>query len=152
MTERRRTSVWKPSSLDYTISDDREDVDIAATHAFLTESYWSKDIPMDVVERSIQNSHCFTLLDGSKRQVGFARVISDHATFAYVADVYVLEPHRGQGLAGWLMTCIMEHPDLQGLKRWILATRDLHGLYKKFGFDGIAEPEKLMEFRPERGY
>jgi len=96
------------------------------------------------VERSLRNSLCFGLYEG-KSQIGFARVISDFATYAYLADVYVLEKYRGQGLAKWLMECIQQHPELEGLRRWSLVTRDAHGLYEQFGFTPLAKPEGYME-------
>jgi GNAT superfamily N-acetyltransferase len=113
-------------------------------HAFLSRAFWAQEIPREIVARSIEGSLCFGIYKG-KQQVGFARVISDFATYAYLADVYVLEAFRGQGLSKWLMECIMRHPDLQGLRRWALATRDAHGLYSKFGFGPPAYPESLME-------
>lgn len=134
---------------DYTISTDRQRLDIAAIHEFLTQSYWSPGIPVSVVERAIANSICFGLFhDG--RQVGFARVVTDTATFAYLADVYVLDAHRGKGLSKWLMEVIMQHEDLQGLRRFMLATRDAHGLYRQFGFLPLANPSVMMEIvRPD---
>lgn len=129
---------------EFTISTDRAKVDVAAVHAFLTACYWAKGIPRETVERSIRNSLCFGVYQG-QRQVGFARVISDFATFAYLADVYVLEEHRGAGLGKWLMECIVSHPALQGLRRWSLATRDAHGLYAKFGFTPLGASDRWME-------
>jgi GNAT superfamily N-acetyltransferase len=106
-------------------------------------------VPADVVARSIQGSAAFGLYQGSE-QVGFARVITDHATFAYVADVFVLEPHRGRGLARWLMQCILATPELQGLRRWLLVTRDAHAVYSAVGFSPLAGPEGFMEIvRPD---
>lgn len=134
----------KPARGDYVISTDRNDFDIEAIHAFLTRSYWSPGIPIEIVQQGISNSLCFGVLRG-KEQVGFARVITDKTTFAYLSDVYVLEPHRGQGLSKWLMQTILAHPELQGLRRFILATNDAHGLYKQFGFKEPAHPERLME-------
>jgi N-acetylglutamate synthase-like GNAT family acetyltransferase len=128
----------------FLLSTDRSLVDANVVHAFLTEAYWSKGIPRETVERAIRNSLCFAILDGS-RQVGFARVISDFATYAYLADVFVIEEYRGRGLSSWLMECIVAHPDLQGLRRWTLATRDAHGLYAKYGFTPLAAPDRFME-------
>ena len=128
----------------FTISTDPARLDADAIHAFLTRSYWAEGIPKDIVARSIQHSLCFGVYDGVK-QIGLARVISDYATYAYLADVYVLEDYRGQGLGKWLMTCVMSHPDLQGLRRWSLATRDAHGLYRQYGFAELARPERWME-------
>ena len=115
-------------------------------HRFLASSYWAAGIPRDVVDRSIDNALCFSILeDATGAQVGFARVVTDRSTFAYLADVFVLESHRGRGLATWLMEVIRAHPDLQGLRRWMLATRDAHALYRKFGFHEPAHPDRLME-------
>lgn len=117
----------------FTISTDPGRLDVDAVHDFLSRSYWARDIPRDVVARSIAHSLCFGLYEGPL-QVGFARVITDQATYAYLADVYVLEPYRGRGLAKWMLQCILAHPDLQGLRRWSLVTRDAHELYRPFGF------------------
>jgi GNAT superfamily N-acetyltransferase len=127
-----------------TLTTDRERVDVAAVHAWLTSSYWAKDIPLATVRRSIENSLCFTLLEGA-RLIGFARVITDYATFAYVGDVFVLEAWRGRGLSRWLMECMVAHPELQGFRRWSLLTRDAYGLYAKFGFTPLAKPDRWME-------
>jgi len=113
-------------------------------HKVLSESYWAKGIPREIVARSIRNSLCFGVLRGGE-QVGFARVISDYATFAYLADVFIIEDFRGRGLAKFLMQCIVQHPELQGLRRWTLATRDAHGLYAQFGFKPLANPDRFME-------
>jgi len=132
----------------FTVSTDPSCFDVDAVHAYLTRSYWSPGIPIEVVERAIQNSLCFGLFEGAE-QIGFARVITDRATYGYLADVYVLEEYRGRGLSKWLMECICAHPDLQGLRRFALATRDAHGLYKQFGFAELDDPSKHMEiFRP----
>lgn len=118
-------------------------------HGFLTRSYWAAGIPREVVARSLAGSLCFGLYEeasaGAPAQVGFARAITDRATYAYLADVFVLESHRGRGLGVWLMECVMAHPDLQGLRRWSLVTRDAHGLYGKFGFVAPPVPERYME-------
>ncbi|HEY6644293.1 GNAT family N-acetyltransferase [Povalibacter sp.] len=133
----------------YRITTDRSLMDGAAIHAFLTRSYWSSGIPRSIVERAMANSLCFGLLHGSV-QVGFARVITDKATFAYLADVYVLEEHRGKGLSKRLMDAVFSHQDLQGLRRFMLATRDAHGLYRQFGFSELTHPEHLMAvMRPD---
>jgi len=129
---------------EFVISTDARRVNLDSLHAFLTASYWAKGIPRATVQRSVENSLCFGIYRGGD-QVGFARVISDFATYAYLADVYVLEPHRGRGLSKWLMDCIVSHPALQGLRRWTLATRDAHGLYGKFGFTPLAAPARWME-------
>lgn len=129
---------------EYEISTDSELLDITAIHAFLTQSYWSPGIPRSVVERAIGNSLCFGLYRGIE-QVGFARVITDKATFAYLADVFILKSHRGKGLSKWLMQVIKEHKDLQGLRRFMLATKDAHNLYKQFEFRELANPPIMME-------
>jgi GNAT superfamily N-acetyltransferase len=128
----------------FVISTDRDRLDRDAVHGFLTESYWARGISREVVLQSIENSLCFGVY-GDGKQVGFARVISDYATYAYIADVFVLESYRGHGLGKWLMECIMHHPWLQGLRRWSLATMDAHGLYSKFGFTPLKTPERFME-------
>ncbi len=130
---------------EFLISTDEVRLDLDVIHDFLTNCYWAKGIPRDVVQRSIEHSLCFGVYDGSGAQVGFARVVSDFATVAYIGDVFVLESHRGCGLSKWLMECIMQHPALQGLRRWILLTRDAHGLYQQFGFTPVKSPERYME-------
>jgi GNAT superfamily N-acetyltransferase len=128
----------------YEITCDKARFDIEAIHGFLTRSYWSPGVPRTVVERSIANSLCFgVLLEG--QQIGFARVITDKATFAFLADVYVLPEHRGKGLSLRLMEQVIRHPDLQGLRRMMLGTKDAHTLYEKFGFKRLAAPERVME-------
>jgi N-acetylglutamate synthase-like GNAT family acetyltransferase len=123
----------------YEITCDNTRFDIGAIHRFLAQSYWSPGIPLATVVRSIENSPCFgVLIDG--RQIGFARVITDKATFAYLADVYILPEHRGKGLSLRLLERIVQNPDLQGLRRLLLATRDAHSLYEKFGFKPLAAP------------
>jgi GNAT superfamily N-acetyltransferase len=139
---------------EYVISTDPARQDLAAVHAYLTASYWAAGVPRAVVERSVAGSLPFGIFHAPEarreRQVGFARVVTDRATFAYLADVYVLEEHRGRGLARWLMEVITAHPDLQGLRRFLLATRDAHGLYARFGFRPLAEPARYMEIhRPD---
>jgi GNAT superfamily N-acetyltransferase len=130
------------------VTTDASRFDLEAIHGFLTTSYWSPGIPREVVERAIEHSLCFGALDGD-RQVGFARVVSDRATFAYVCDVFVLESLRGRGVGKSLMAAIMAHPDLQGLRRIMLFTRDAHGLYAQYGFGAARYPDRLMEvFNP----
>jgi GNAT superfamily N-acetyltransferase len=129
---------------EYTITTDPARLDLAAIHAYLSRSYWAEGVPLAVVERAILNSLCFGLLRGDE-QVGFARVITDRATFAYLSDVYVLEEHRGKGLSKWLLEVIQGHEDLQGLRRFLLATMDAHGLYAQFGFKPLANPTRMME-------
>jgi GNAT superfamily N-acetyltransferase len=128
----------------YTLSADPARLDLDVIYGFLTNCYWSRGIPREVVARSIENSLCFGVYEGTK-QVGFARVISDFATYAYIGDVFILQSHRGRGLSQWMMECIMNHPKLQKLRRWTLVTRDAHGLYAKFGFTAVAKPESYME-------
>lgn len=126
---------------DYSITTDGEAMDIETIHRYLSEeSYWAKHIPIALVKKSIKHSLCFGVFDGNK-QIGFARVITDQTCFAYLADVFVLPAYRGQGLSKWLMETIHAHPDLQGLRRWMLFTKDAHGLYKQFGWEQI--PEQL---------
>jgi GNAT superfamily N-acetyltransferase len=129
----------------FLISTDRARLDLDVIHGFLTNSYWAKGIPREIVERAIEHSLCFGVYDGSAVQVGFARVISDLATYAYVADVFVLESHRGRGLGKALMESIVQHPALQGLRRWSLSTRDAHTLYAQVGFAALKWPERYME-------
>lgn len=130
---------------DFFISTDRHRLDLDVIHGFLTTSYWSKGIPRERVARSIAHSLCFGVYDGSGTQVGFARVISDFSTYAYVADVFVLESHRRRGLGKALMESIVQHPSLQGLRRWSLSTRDAHTLYARVGFTPLKFPERYME-------
>ena len=130
---------------DLLISTNRERLSLDVIHGFLTSGYWAKGIPREVVARSIEHALCFGIYDGDGAQIGFARVISDFATIAYVGDVFVLETHRGRGLGKWLMQCITEHSALQNLRRWILTTRDAHGLYSQFGFTPVKAPERFME-------
>ncbi len=133
----------------FLISDDPRRIDVAAAHAYLARSYWAPGIPLEVVRRSIENSLCFGAYDEAHggRQAGFARVITDRATFAYIGDVHVLEAYRGRGLSKGLMEAIVAHPDLQNLRRWMLITRDAHGLYRRFGFVPASKPENIMEIR-----
>jgi GNAT superfamily N-acetyltransferase len=129
----------------YLISTNPDRLDATAIHAYLTRSYWATGIPKDVVARSLEQSLCFGLFDASGAQVGLARVVTDAATFAYLCDVYVLEEHRGRGLGKWMIETVCAHPALQGLRRFMLATRDAHGLYRQFGFTPLAHPERIME-------
>jgi GNAT superfamily N-acetyltransferase len=135
---------------EFLISTDPARLDLKVIHGFLTNCYWAKGIPRDVVARSIEHALCFGVYDGSRAQVAFARVISDFATIAYIGDVFVLETFRGRGLGKWLMECITRHPELQNLRRWILTTRDAHGLYSQVGFTPVKAPERFMEMhRPD---
>ena len=130
--------------LAYEVTSDVARLDVRAIHAFLVTSYWSPGVPLSVVQRAVDNSVCFGVLcDGE--QVAFARVVTDKATFGYLADVYVLEAHRGRGLSRKMLEAIKAHPDLQGLRRMLLATRDAHGLYRQYGFRPLAAPDRLME-------
>jgi GNAT superfamily N-acetyltransferase len=128
----------------YLVSTDKRRLDLAVVHGFLTTSYWSAGIPLETVQRAIEHSLAFGVY-ADEQQVGMARVISDYTTFAYVADVFILDAHRGQGLGLWLMECVIAHPHLQGLRRWTLFTRDAHGLYEKVGFKRSEVPGRLME-------
>lgn len=129
---------------EYTISTERNRLDVDVIHGFLVHSYWAAGIPRAVVERSIEHSLPFGVYHGT-RQVGFARVITDYTTFAYIGDVFIIEEYRGRGLSRWLMEVVVQHPELQGLRRWLLFTRDAHGLYEKVGFTPSRTPERLME-------
>jgi GNAT superfamily N-acetyltransferase len=128
----------------YTISAETRAQQVDRIHAYLSRSYWAKDIPLATVARSVANSLCVGVFHAGE-QVGFARVVTDRSTFAYLCDVYVLEDHRGKGLASWMLELIAAHPDLQGLRRFMLATRDAHALYKRHGFTPVKRPESLME-------
>lgn len=128
----------------YRITTDPDALDVAVIHDYLSSSYWATGIPLETVRRSIRHSLCFGLFEGDA-QIGFARVVTDRATYAYLADVFVLEPFRGRGLSKRLMEAVVEHPELQGLRRWTLATRDAHGLYAQYGFKPLAAPERWME-------
>jgi len=137
---------------EFLVSTDPSRLNLDVIHNFLTNCYWAKGVPRDVVARSIEHALCFGVYDGSGAQVGFARVISDFATVAYVGDVFVLDSHRGRGLGKWLMESITQHPALQGLRRWILTTRDAHGLYAQVGFTPVKFPERYMERHDPRVY
>jgi len=128
----------------FTVSTDPARLDLDAIHAFLATAYWCEGIPRETVARALANSLCFGLYEGP-RQIGLARMVTDRATFAYLCDVYVLPELRGKGLGTWLMECVVAHPDLQGLRRISLVTRDAHELYRPFGFAEIKSPERHME-------
>ena len=130
----------------FQVSTDPARLDLDVMHGFLRGAYWSVGIERSVIERAVAGSMNFGLYDG-EGQIGYARVVSDRATFAWMCDVFVLEPYRGRGLGRWLVSCVLGHPDLQGLRRWMLATADAHGLYRPFGFEIPAEPERLMARR-----
>lgn len=133
----------------FTISDDNSRLDIGAICDFLSRAYWAKTRPRDLIERAIEHSINFGVYDGQK-QIGFARVVTDHAIFAYVCDVFIHEEYRGQALGKWLMQNILAHPELQSIRRWCLLTRDAHGLYQQFGFTDLENPRRWMQkFIPE---
>lgn len=133
----------------YSISTDKERLDISYIHGFLSHCYWAENIPVATVRRSIDGSLCFGVYE-TDRQVGFARVITDKATFGYLADVFIDEQYRGRGLSKWLMETIMAHPDLQGFRRFVLATRDAHGLYAQFGFTPLTFTDRWMNiYKPD---
>jgi GNAT superfamily N-acetyltransferase len=136
---------------DLLITDDRSLLDLDVIHGFLKESYWSVDIPRDLLQRAIDNSIPVGLYRAGK-QVGFARVVTDRATFAYLADVFVLESHRGRGLSKQLMRVVMSHPELRSLRRWHLVTRDAHGLYRQFGFSELKDASRHMEIHVRNAY
>jgi GNAT superfamily N-acetyltransferase len=147
--------IYEATKNDFIISTDRSKIDIAFVHNYLcNESYWAKNIPPDIVKKSIEGALCFAVYHQHEqtlpavRQVGFARVITDHATFGYIADVFILEKFRGKGLGKWLMQCIRDHPQLQGFRRWMLATKDAHGLYAQFDFKPLDKPERIMRWCP----
>lgn len=130
---------------EFTIDTQRERLQFDVIYRFLIEeSYWSQNRTREQTERAIKHSLCFGVFEGDQ-QIGFARIVSDMATFAYVGDVFIVEDFRGRGLSKWLMQTIIDHPDLQGLRRWILATRDAHELYRQFGFDELKAPDRWME-------
>lgn len=134
---------------EYTVSTDAARLDLAAVHEALSTSYWSPGLPADVLERAVAGSLCVGLYH-DRAQIGFARVVTDRATFAYLCDVYVLEAYRGRGLGSWMISMIVDLPELQGLRRFVLVTRDAHGLYERFGFKPLARPEGYMEIhRPD---
>lgn len=137
---------------EYIVSTDKDKLDILMIHQFLSqEAYWCLNIPLEIVQRSIDNSVCFGVYRGDE-QVGFARVVTDMATFGYLADVFILPEHRGKGLSKRLMEFIMAYPSLQGLRRIMLVTRDAHGLYKQFGFQPIETPENTMFIKAFTSY
>ena len=129
----------------YTITTDKTKLDFDRLYHYLEyESYWAKGVTVDRLKRAVENSMCFVVLKDNEL-AGFTRVVTDNATFAYICDVFVLEQHRRLGLSKWLMQTVLQHPDLQGLRRWSLATADAHGLYEQFGFVTLSKPERWME-------
>jgi GNAT superfamily N-acetyltransferase len=135
----------------FLISTDKSRLQLEVIHNFLKDSYWAKNIPFAVVQRSVENSLCYGVYDGDQ-QIGFARVITDYAVLAYLADVFILEPYRGRGLSKWLVACMLAHPELQGLRRWLLGTKDAHGLYSQFGFKSLGNPDRFMEIANPNAY
>ncbi len=129
----------------FRISTNNDELDLNVIHQFISTSYWAQGIPKSTLEKAVLNSFCFGVFENSGSQIGFARLITDKATFAYLADVFILESYRGIGLSKWLVKTIVEHPDLQGLRRMVLATRDAHGLYSQYGFKPVENPEILMQ-------
>jgi Acetyltransferase (GNAT) family len=151
--------IYEASKNEFIISTDKSKLNIQCIHHYLcNESYWAKNIPVDTVKKSINGSCCFGLYVNDNKnistitQVGFARVVTDYATFGYLADVFIVEKYRGNGLSKWLMEEIMKHPDLQGLRRWMLATKDAHGLYTQFGFLPLDKPDRFLGFKPFEEY
>ena len=128
----------------YLISTDRSLLDLRFVHGYLKTSYWAAGVPEEVVRRSVENSLCFGVYS-DQEQIGFARVVTDRATFAYLADVFVLEEHQGRGLGKWLVEVVLSHPELQGLRRGMLATRGAHELYRRYGFAELGRPGIFME-------
>ena len=128
------------------VSTDPQRLDLDAVHGWLSRSYWAAGIPRETLERALRHSLCFGLYDG-QRQIGIARVITDGATFAYLCDVYVDDARQRHGLGTFLMQCVQAHPELQGLRRWLLATRDAQGLYRRVGYRELSDPERWMEIR-----
>ncbi len=151
-TEARPSRAYEGKRNGFRISTDAERLDVDVIHEYLARSYWAKGIPREIVERSIRGALCFGVYEAtgpgrgeSEKQIGFARVITDRATFAYLADVFVLEGWRGRGLSKWLLETILAHPDLQGLRRFCLGTRDAQGLYARYGFANPKDPSRWME-------
>ena len=143
---------YEISEGDIVISDDKARLDISVIHGFLSaRSYWAIGVPVEIVERSIRNSLCFGMFK-SGRQIGFARVVTDFTTFAWLADVFILEEVRGGGLGKILVATVVAHPELQGLRRFMLGTRDAHKLYEQYGFAPLEFPERFMEIRPVNSY
>ena len=145
---------YEKSKDEYLVSTNSSLLNVELIHDYLSrQSYWAKDIPLEVVEKSISNSLCFGLYH-DQQQIGFARLVTDKATFAYLADVFILSEHRGKGLSKWMMEVIQSHPELQGLRRWMLGTRDAHGLYEQFGWTGVDEDtrQRFMQRHNKNAY
>jgi len=135
----------------YVVSTDKSKLDLTVVHGYLSRSYWAEDIPPEILKKAVEYSLCFGIYNGNN-QVGFARVISDYSTFAYLADVFVLEEERGKGLSKFLMECILKHEQLQGLRNFCLMTKDAHSLYSRYGFKNIPQPENFMANKIENIY
>ncbi len=147
--ERASPAILEEHRGEFVLTSDPSRMDMAVVHGYLSRAYWCEGLPRETLERAMRNSICFGIFERDK-QIGFARVVSDRATFAYICDVFVLESHQGKGLGTWLMQCVVKHPELQGLRRWNLTTRDAHALYGKVGFTLLSKPERHMElFTPD---
>lgn len=144
-------TLWEQRRGEYTVSSDPAQMDLDVIHGYLSRAYWCEGIPREMVERAMRHSLCFGLFK-IDQQIGFARVITDSTTYAYLCDVFVLESHQGEGLGMWLMQCVMQHPDLQGLRRWSLITRSAHELYRRVGFSQLAKPQNYMELHAPNIY
>jgi GNAT superfamily N-acetyltransferase len=135
----------------FTISTDPARLDLDAIYSFLSRSYWATERTRETTRRALEHSLCFGVYDG-ERQIGFARAVTDYATFAWLADVFIAEDYRGRGLGKWLVEVVLSHSDVQGVPRWFLATRDAHELYRRFGFTALTAPERRMELNlPTKG-
>jgi len=143
---------YETSHHGYLISDDPAKLDLDVIHSYLRRSYWAKDIPREIVEESVRHSLCLGIYTAESKQIGLVRLVTDYATFAWVCDVFVLEEHRGQGLSKIAIQAMLAHPRLQTLRRFALATRDAHGLYRQFGFTPLFAPENQMEKRLRTSY
>ena len=149
LTEQHSGPVLEEHRGEFTVTSDPARIDMDVVYGYLSRAYWCEDIPRQLLEHAMQNSICFGLFE-CERQIGFARVVSDRSTFAYVCDVFVLKSHQGRGLGTWMMQCVLKHPELQGLRRWHLTTRDAHSLYRQVGFVPVSKPERHMEiFTPD---
>ena len=133
----------------FIISTDKNKINIEYVHDFLSHSYWSPGVPIETVTKAMNGSLCFGVYDNDK-QIGYARMVTDTATFAYLADVFIDENYRGKGLGKWLVKTILAHPELQGLRRIMLATKDAHALYEQVGFTPINNPERYMVYDPKK--
>jgi N-acetylglutamate synthase-like GNAT family acetyltransferase len=147
------TELFQEQKKGFTITTDKSKLDVNSIFDYLSNrSYWAMGVPLEKVKRAIENSICYGVYDSSGKQAGFARVVTDKATIAYIGDLFILEEYRKQGLSKWLMECILKHPELQGFRRWILLTKDAHGLYKQYGFNEPEEPSTYMELRKKDVY